>query len=107
MNEQPIPFEVMVFVCVHQRQPGERVACANPGTDATTLLEGLKQKVREQKLEGKIRICKSGCMDRCEEGPNVLVVTPSGAHSYSRVSTDDMPTLFNKIVVNQFSKPVR
>ena len=64
----------MVFVCTHQRVAGERVACANPGREGQELLEGLRKVVQDQGLAGKVRICKSGCLDRCEEGPNVLVV---------------------------------
>lgn len=97
MNEKPLPFEVLVFVCVNQRQAGERVACANPGMDGMALLEGLKQRVREEKLDGKVRICKSGCLDRCEEGPNVLVVGPSGARYYTRTSIQEISILLEKI----------
>ena len=74
MDQSPPPFDTMVFVCTHQRAPGERVACANPGREGQELLEGLRKVVQDQGLAGKVRICKSGCLDRCEEGPNVLVV---------------------------------
>lgn len=74
MDQFPPPFETMVFVCTHQRAPGERVACANPGRAGAEILDALRKVVQESGLNGKVRICKSGCLDRCEEGPNVLVV---------------------------------
>ncbi len=78
MEQSAPPFETMVFVCTHQRAPGERVACANDGRDGLKILEGLRKWVQEKGLSGKVRICKSGCMDRCEEGANILIVPPKG-----------------------------
>jgi predicted metal-binding protein len=81
-EKSPLPFETMVFVCTHQRAPGERVACANAGRDGLAILENLRKMVQEKGLTGKVRICKSGCMDRCEDGPNALVVRSNGEPSY-------------------------
>jgi predicted metal-binding protein len=81
-EKSPLPFETMVFVCTHQRAPGERVACANAGRDGLAILENLRKMVQEKGLTGKVRICKAGCMDRCEEGPNALVVRSNGEPCY-------------------------
>ncbi len=81
-DKAPLPFETMVFVCTHQRAPGERVACANAGRDGLAILENLRKMVQEKGLTGKVRICKAGCMDRCEDGPNALVVRSNGEPSY-------------------------
>jgi (2Fe-2S) ferredoxin len=78
MESTPPPFETMVFVCTHQRAPGERIACANAGRPGIEIMESLRKRVKEKGLEGKIRICKSGCMDRCEDGPNAIVLGPEG-----------------------------
>lgn len=72
MNSRPLPFKKIVFVCTNCREPGERICCAEGGSVA--LHAELKQWVKEQKLNRHIRVCKSGCMDRCEEGPNVLLM---------------------------------
>jgi (2Fe-2S) ferredoxin len=82
MEKSPLPFETMVFVCTHQRAPGERVACANPGREGLVILEGLRKLVQEKGLAGKVRICKTGCMDRCEDGPNVVVTRATGKTDY-------------------------
>lgn len=100
MDQSPLPFETMVFVCTHQRAPGDRVACANAGRDGLELLEGLRKFVQEKGLTGKVRICKSGCMDRCEEGPNIIVTRSTGQNSYIRNASseniDDICSIVNQ-----------
>lgn len=67
-----------VFFCLNQREPGaERPSCAQ--CDAQTMQEYAKKRVKELGLAGpgKVRINKAGCLDRCEEGP-VMVVYPEG-----------------------------
>jgi hypothetical protein len=60
--EDALPFDTIVFVCAHQRAPGERVACANPGRDGQALLEGLKAAVKARGWETRVRVSKSGCV---------------------------------------------
>ncbi|RAC59606.1 (2Fe-2S) ferredoxin domain-containing protein, partial [Burkholderia multivorans] len=58
--------------------PGaDRPSCAQ--CDAQTMREYAKKRVKELGLAGagKVRINKAGCLDRCEEGP-VMVVYPEG-----------------------------
>ncbi len=67
-----------VFFCLNQRDPGaERPSCASCG--AEPLQQYAKARVKELGLSGagKVRINKAGCLDRCEEGP-VMVVYPEG-----------------------------
>jgi len=72
MERKPLPFKKIVLVCTNSREPGERICCAAGG--AVELHADLKQWVKAQGLQRHIRICKSGCMDRCEAGPNALVM---------------------------------
>lgn len=96
MDQSPPPFETMVFVCTHQRAPGERVACANAGRDGLELLEGLRKLVQEKGLAGKVRICKSGCMDRCEEGPNLMVIPSQGQPVWIKnAAKDNIETIYS------------
>lgn len=69
-------FHYHVFVCENQREAGHvRGCCADK--NATEMREYLKERVEALKLsgKGKIRVNKSGCLDRCELGP-VLVIYP-------------------------------
>lgn len=72
MDKRPLPFQKIIFVCTNVREPGERVCCSGRGSVA--LHAELKEWVAAQGLKRFVRVCKSGCMDRCEEGPNVMVM---------------------------------
>ncbi|GMV99216.1 MAG: hypothetical protein AMXMBFR84_03550 [Candidatus Hydrogenedentota bacterium] len=71
MEKNELPFQKMIFVCCNQREPGDRVCCADCG--GPVLQERLKAMVKERQLRSKIRVSKSGCMDRCEDGPNLMI----------------------------------
>ena len=67
-----------VFFCLNERDAGSsRPSCAKQ--NAQEMQEYAKKRVKALGLSGKgeIRINKAGCLDRCEEGP-VLVVYPEG-----------------------------
>lgn len=99
MIEDALPFDTIVFVCAHQRGPGERVACANAGRDGQALLDTLKAAVKARGWETRVRISKSGCVDRCEEGPNVVVVhRAQKAVWFHGVSLDDAPQILARAV---------
>jgi (2Fe-2S) ferredoxin len=70
MDTRPLPFQKINFVCTNARESGERVCCSGRGSVA--LHAELKEWVATQGLKRYVRVCKSGCMDRCEDGPNVL-----------------------------------
>ena len=70
MEQKPLPFQKIVFVCVNNRDNGEP-ACAARGSKA--IQEKLKQISKDRGLKGKVRVSQSGCMDLCAQGPNVMV----------------------------------
>ena len=63
-----------VFFCCNQRPPGEN-CCQNHKADE--LRDYAKNRVKALGLAGKgsVRVNKAGCLDRCDEGP-VIVVYP-------------------------------
>ncbi len=63
-----------VFFCCNQREPGEN-CCQNHKADE--LRDYAKNRVKALGLagKGKVRVNKAGCLDRCDEGP-VIVVYP-------------------------------
>ncbi len=76
-------YEKHVFFCLNAREDG-RPCCADRGAQAAQ--EHAKKRIKKLGLngQGKIRINKAGCLDRCEEGP-VLVVYPQGTwYTYRR-----------------------
>lgn len=69
-------FKHHIFFCINERDNG-RKSCNDCG--AQELQEYAKLKIKElnQSGKGRVRVNKSGCLDRCEEGP-VAVVYPEG-----------------------------
>lgn len=82
-----------VFFCCNQREPGE--ACCQDH-DADALREYAKDEVKRLKLSGrgKVRINRAGCLDRCKEGP-VLVVYPEAVW-YTYVDRDDIDEIIHE-----------
>lgn len=72
----PEPFyRCHVFCCVNQREEGHpRGCCADKGS--AELRDYMKTRAKEIGLN-RVRINASGCLDRCELGPSV-VVYPEG-----------------------------
>lgn len=74
--DDPAPFyRCHVFCCVNQREEGHpRGCCADKGSAG--LRDYMKARAKEMGLKG-VRINASGCLDRCELGPSV-VIYPEG-----------------------------
>lgn len=71
-------YERHIFFCVNERdeQTG-RACCARAGGSELQAYAKAQAKARNLLGEGKVRINRSGCLDRCELGP-VAVVYPDG-----------------------------
>lgn len=80
-------YERHVFFCLNRREDG-RACCANH--DAEKLQAYAKDRVKKLGLDGKgkVRVNKAGCLDRCDEGPCV-VVYPEGVW-YTYVDEHDI-----------------
>lgn len=67
-------YDKHVFFCTNQREDG-RPCCANH--DAQAMRDYAKGRIKKLDMNGpgKVRINSAGCLDRCGEGP-VLVVYP-------------------------------
>lgn len=71
MDINALPFEKIIFVCTNQRADGERACCMNGG--GGDLRDTLKAMVKARQLRSKVRVSQSGCMDKCEDGPNIMI----------------------------------
>ena len=90
-------FKHHVFFCCNQRAEGEG-CCNNLGaTDAQTYA---KDRIGQLGLKGKgnIRINKAGCLDRCDDGP-VLVVYPDEVW-YRYVDNEDIEEIIQEHLVH-------
>ncbi|MES2264127.1 MAG: (2Fe-2S) ferredoxin domain-containing protein [Pseudomonadota bacterium] len=95
MSDTPY-FERHVFFCMNKRDDG-RNSCGDHG--AETAQKHAKKRCKELGIngQGKVRINQAGCMDRCEEGP-VLVVYPEGTW-YTYVDTADIDDIIDTHLV--------
>jgi len=86
-------FNHHVFFCCNQRNDG-RACCNDRG--AQQLRDYAKQRVKELGLAGpgKARINQAGCLDRCEEGP-VIVVYPEAVW-YTYVDREDIDEIIEE-----------
>ncbi len=86
-----------VFMCTNLRQNG-KICCAQGGAEA--LRHYAKKKLRElgQAGAGRCRINVAGCLDRCEEGP-VMVVYPEGVW-YTYHNEADIDEILQQHIVN-------
>ena len=86
-----------VFFCTNQRDDGAK-CCGEAG--GQQMRDYLKKKVKHANLngEGKCRINSAGCLDRCGEGP-VLVVYPDAVW-YTYVDKEDIGEIVDQHLVN-------
>ena len=85
-----------VFFCCNQRDPPERCCATN---DALAMQQYAKKRIKALGMSGKdrVRINKAGCLDRCEEGP-VIVVYPEQVW-YTYVDRQDIDEIIDRHLV--------
>ena len=90
-------FKRHVFFCCNQREAPEK-CCASAG--AAGLPECARDSAEALGVAGpgKVRVNKAGCLDRCEEGP-VIVVYPEAVW-YTYVDRADIDEIVDRHVVN-------
>ena len=86
-------FDKHVFFCCNQREAGE-ACCNNHGS--SEMRAYAKDRVKALKLQGrgKVRINQAGCLDRCDDGP-VLVVYPEAVW-YTYVDRSDIDEIISE-----------
>ena len=91
-------FHKHIFFCTNQRA-GDEDCCGKHG--AQKMRDYAKDKLKELGLsteKKRIRINSAGCMDRCDDGP-VLVVYPEGVW-YTYVDESDIDEIIEEHLKN-------
>ena len=85
-----------VFFCLNKRDPPEK-CCADAG--AADLQKHAKDRVKALGIsgEGGVRVNKAGCLDRCEEGPCVVVYPDNVWYTY--VDSADIDEIVDRHIV--------
>jgi len=89
-------YDKHVFFCLNRRDDGRPCCAAN---DAEAMQAHAKQRIQllERSGPGRVRINKAGCLDRCDEGP-CLVVYPEGVW-YTYVDAADIDEIVDSHLV--------
>lgn len=92
----PAPyFETHVFCCVNERPAGHKRGCCK-SRGAEGLRNYMKARAKELGL-ANIRVNQSGCLDRCELGPT-MVIYPEGIW-YSYHSVEDAEEIIQRHLI--------
>lgn len=98
-RDRPVSYyERHIFFCCNQREPGAKTCCNNSG--ASELRDYAKAKVKDLKLSGagKVRVNMAGCLDRCDEGPCVVVYPEAVWYTY--VDREDIDEIVEEHLLN-------
>ncbi len=86
-----------MFFCVNRRDDGS-ACCANH--DAQAMRDYAKERIESLGMQGKggVRVNSAGCLDRCAEGP-IIVVYPEGTW-YTYVDRHDIDEIIDQHLVH-------
>lgn len=88
-----------VFFCTNDRGPdAERPSCNRCGSSMLRDYAKNRMKILGLAGRGGVRINTSGCLDRCEEGP-VIVVYPEGVW-YTYIDEEDVDEIIESHLIN-------
>lgn len=91
-------FEHHVFFCTNQRNDG-RKCCEQAGASQLRGYAKAKIKALEKSGKGRIRINTAGCLDRCGQGP-IIVVYPEAVW-YQYQSEADIDEIIEQHLLKQ------
>ena len=85
-----------VFFCQNKRE-APAACCANHNAEG--MREHAKKRIKALKMsgEGQVRVNSAGCLDRCEQGP-CIVVYPEGTW-YTYVDAQDIDEIIDEHLV--------
>jgi len=74
-------YERHVFFCCNKRESGD-TCCANMG--AVDMRDYAKRRVKQLGMsgQGRVRVNIAGCLDRCDEGPCVVIYPDAVWYTY-------------------------
>lgn len=93
--DPPLFYSRHIFCCTNVRPEGHPRGCCSAG-GSEKLRAYMREKARSLGIEN-IRVNASGCLDRCELGPN-MVIYPEGVW-YHYDSTEDVDEILQKHLI--------
>ena len=85
-----------IFICTNRRSDDDpKGSCAQKGSE--DIRSAFKRELYARGLKTIVRANKSGCLDVCEQGPNV-VIYPEGVW-YSHVTLNDVVEIVERHII--------
>ncbi|MHA1989599.1 MAG: (2Fe-2S) ferredoxin domain-containing protein [Candidatus Hodarchaeales archaeon] len=103
MIDDKSPYKYLIFICTNERSPNNpRGCCLHLRGDE--VLKKFKEEISVRNLKQKgVRATKSGCLDFCEEGPNVVIYGPNVTNSdgvwYRKVTPEDVTEIIESHIL--------
>ena len=85
-----------IFVCENIRDSSKKKSCGHAGREIRSTL---KKMVYDNNLKASVRVNRSGCLDRCEDGP-CLVIYPEGKW-YTKADVKDCGEIFLNSILEE------
>lgn len=96
MKKRKLPHKIEVFVCCKCRDKGARAGCG--AHNGQVLRDRIKALVKARGYRSRIRVNQSGCMDKCDQGANVMIFPENKWLSYATV--DDAEDIVDRLIKN-------
>ncbi len=89
-------YQYHVFFCTNERKDGRQHCCQCGAQNAR---DYVKKKCKEMGIHGhdKVRINTAGCLDRCDQGP-VIVIYPEETW-YTYIDNEDLDEIIEQHLV--------
>jgi (2Fe-2S) ferredoxin len=86
-----------IFFCLNERDDGAQ-CCSDFG--AASIFVYMKKKIKTMNLrgQGKVRVNRGGCFDRCHEGP-LMVIYPEAVW-YRYIDENDIDEIISEHILN-------
>lgn len=86
-----------IFFCLNKRDDGS-ACCTDHGSEAA--FDYMKSRIKALRLNGKdkVRVNRAGCLDRCSEGP-LMVIYPAAVW-YTFVDNEDIDEIIESHLLN-------
>ena len=89
-------YDTHVFCCINERPDGHPKGCCS--ARGSVPLQGyMRARAKKMDLKTRIRINRSGCLDRCELGPT-MVIYPEGVW-YTYRTREDIDEILERHIV--------
>ena len=89
-------FDTHVFCCINERPVDHPKGCCS-ARGAISLQGYMKARAKKMDLKTRVRINRSGCLDRCELGPT-MVIYPEGVW-YTYKTREDIDEILDRHVL--------